>query len=1017
MVKVSEVKNTPDNFEEIDFVIDNLDTATTTRTLRNIKKSLIYSLKNEYKIKDKDNLNELSNFILDINGLNTENFDFVKNIETLIDKKLNDVSIDDNSNKNEKTIKGLMKEVETSVDKAIGYDLLYRVMKELFGKKEAKRLTGLMYDYSLGLSDSSNILSPYCWALDASKIPTIGREFGQLPSAPSKRLSSYISALSETVHQLSSHLAGAIAIGTFFLDIAHVMIYKDNDGKGYSLEDVYNNKIVRKYIENEMQQFVHSVNHLSRNGIECVTEDTEVLTPQGFKNYKNLNIGDDIYTWKDGKLNIQKVQRVNIKEYKGEMHQYRGRDVIQTVTPNHKVLYKKYNTYKFELKDSVEIFNNKTPIDIPISMENTKPDINLSDELIQLLAIVLTDGHLKESGGVSKIVQIVKSKNREGHDLIKNICNKLGYALKETTFESNFDHLHDKEYDKIEMVDYRLSVEDSKEIINLLNGERKIPQMLFNFSQRQAELFLRTWASFDGHIAEKEYDRIRIQCDNYDIANDIQHICFLAGFGSRITERQISNNVNSTIYVIPYKRKNKTASTKEIIQYEGIVWCPTTEDGIVVYRKEGKVFVSGNSPFTNISIFDKPKLRTLINDENLGWYFPKLKNMTKEEHTEYVLNYIIEIQKIYMNFFEKGNPLKSGEPYRFPVSTINISKKVEQGMITVEDREFLKSIINPEFFRYNIFTSEGTKVASCCRLISDSEMIDLAGQSNSFGGSSVSLGSHRVITTNFARIGIICENYEDYFNILEKRIEDSAKILKAHKQLITLLTKKGLQPFISNGWIQLSRMFSTFGILGIVEGSEILKTRFEDLKDKDVKAEILSFFNEKVLEYSKQYEITGNIEQIPAESYAIRLAKVDNKLFNSPYKIYSNQFIPLWDQESSVWERMDEDGKYNQLLTGGGIVHLNIGEKLTNKQIENLIEYSIQSGCEHFSLNPTYSKCENGHTNFGKLETCPICGEPIVDYITRVVGFFTNVESWKFEKVEYDFNKRNIYQNGDFNKQ
>jgi len=691
MVKVSGVKITPDNLEEINFAIEDLDTATTTRTLRNIKKSLIYSLKNEYKIKDKDALNEISNFILNVNGLNTDNFDFVKNIETLIDKKLNDVSIDDNSNKNEKTIKGLMKEVETSVDKAIGFDLLYRVIKELYGKNEAKRLTGLMYDYSLGLSDSANILSPYCWALDASKIPTLGREFGQLPSGPSKRLSSYISALSETVHQLSSHLAGAIAIGTFFLDISHVMIYKDNDGKGYSLEEVQKEKVVRKYIENEMQQFVHSVNHLSRNGIE--------------------------------------------------------------------------------------------------------------------------------------------------------------------------------------------------------------------------------------------------------------------------------------------------------------------------------------SPFTNVSIFDKPKLRTLINDENLGWYFPKLKNMTKEEHTEYILDYIVEIQNIYMKFFEKGNPLKNGEPYRFPVSTINISKnKDENGNIFIEDKQFLKSVVSPEIFRYNIFTSEGTKVASCCRLISNSEMIELAEQSNSFGGSSISLGSHRVITTNFARIGILCETYEDYFNILEKRVEDSAKILKAHKQLITLLTKKGLQPFISNGWIQLSRMFSTFGILGIVEGAEILKSRFEELKDKDVKAEILTFFNEKVLDYSKQYEIIGNIEQIPAESYAIRLANVDNKIFNSPYKIYSNQFIPLWDQESSVWERMDEDGKYNQLLTGGGIVHLNIGEKLTNKQIESLIEYSIKSGCEHFSLNPTYSICKDGHVNFGKFETCPVCQETIVDYMTRVVGFFTNVQSWKSEKVLYDFDKRKIYANGDFDK-
>jgi ribonucleoside-triphosphate reductase len=687
MIKVSNVQN-QDNFEKIDFVIENLDTANTTRTLRNIKKALIYSLRNEYQIKDKDKLNELSDFILRMNGLHIDNFDFVKNIETLINEELNSVSLDDNSNKNEKTIKGLIKEAEIAVDKAIGADLLYRVMKELYGKEEAKRLSGLMYDYSLGLSDSTQILSPYCWALDASKIVLEGRNFGQLHSAPSKRLSSYVSALSETVHQLSSHLAGAIAIGTFFLDIANVLIYKEQ----ITIEQVKEDKVIRKYIENEMQQFVHSVNHLSRNSVE--------------------------------------------------------------------------------------------------------------------------------------------------------------------------------------------------------------------------------------------------------------------------------------------------------------------------------------SPFSNISIFDKPKLKELVYN-HYNWYFEKLKDKTQEETFEYAIQYIIEVQNIYMKFFEKGNPLKNGEPFRFPVSTLNISKSIdENGNNYIEDKEFLKTIISPEIFRYNIFASGGSKISSCCRLLSDMDMLDLASQSNSFGGGgSISLGSHRVVTTNFARIAVVCNDYEDYFCILEKRIEASAKILKAHKQLLALLTQKGLQPFISNGWIQLQRMFSTFGVLGIVEANEILLSRFKELKDKDVIGDILEFFNTNVLEYSKEYGIHGNIEQIPGESYSIRLAKVDNKMFNTPYKIYANQFIPLWDQKSSVWQRMDIDGKYNKKLTGGGITHLNIGEKLTKKQIEQLIEYSIKSGCEHFSLNPTYSRCEDDHVNMGKFTKCPICQKKIVDYVTRVVGFFTPVSSWKHEKVEYDFNKRKIYFNEDFNKE
>ena len=61
---------------------------------------------------------------------------------------------------------------------------------------------------------------------------------------------------------------------------------------------------------------------------------------------------------------------------------------------------------------------------------------------------------------------------------------------------------------------------------------------------------------------------------------------------------------------------------------------------------------------------------------------------------------------------------------------------------------------------------------------------------------------------------------------------------------------------------------------------------------------ILQFINSKVSEYSKKYGIAGNIEQIPGESMASRLVKVDKMIFGDEIvdkKMYSNQqmwFLP-----------------------------------------------------------------------------------------------------------------------------
>ena len=187
---------------------------------------------------------------------------------------------------------------------------------------------------------------------------------------------------------------------------------------------------------------------------------------------------------------------------------------------------------------------------------------------------------------------------------------------------------------------------------------------------------------------------------------------------------------------------------------------------------------SNESPFTNLSIFDKSKLEYLLSESNMRWYFDG-KNI------DTVIDMILELQNIFLDFFDKGNPSQNGMPYRFPVMTLNISK-TENGELV--DKNFVKEICKRDVCRYNIFVSEGTKTASCCRLLSDSEMLDIAAQSNSFGGSGLSLGSHRVVTINFNRLALECTSIEDFFEKLYSRTFNAGNILKAHKSLISELS-------------------------------------------------------------------------------------------------------------------------------------------------------------------------------------------------------------------------------------
>jgi len=838
------------------------DDVRTNRTLKNIRKSLEDNLKIKYNIEDKDIIDN----ILKIHGLHKDNFDFVSNIAKIINERLNDISIDANSNKNEKTIEGINQEVMASTKKLVGFDYLYRVMKDNYGQEEAKRLVGEMLDLSIGISDSTQLMKPYCYAIDASKLITIGRPFGQLQSKGAKRVSSYISSLCETVHQLSNHLAGACAVGTFFLDIAHLCIYKHK----YSLFQLRDDNNLRKQIENEFQQFVHSVNHLSRNANESPFTNISIFDREKIKTL----INDDNFGWY-----FEKNEILNELIFQEQNH------LLAKDISNEKINEEQFITeYIITLQDLfLDFFDKGDPLQggmpyrFPVCFKGSELII-VNDSLIDLQSFIKNEGW-------------------------RDVSDKNFYT---------------------------------------------------------------------------EYE-----------GTPVKIMKTYKGLSKNFVKIKSKNGVGKDIIVTP---EHKFPTNKGLVAAKDL----KKGDRICFYKKELK---NSFTSFIKVEEFLKEEEKTRRRHQNRKDSFIVHSAIPFEEELP------VEVYNIEVNNEEHLFTLPCG--VNTSNCTVNISKK-ENGEIKILDKKFLHDICKRDIYRYNIFTSEGTKTASCCRLINNSEMLELASQSNSFGGASVSLGSHRVVTINMNRIALECESEENYYEILNNRLESTAKVLKSHKDLIKTLTDKGLQYFVKSGWIQLNRLFSTFGILGVYEANETLRKRFNIDNNKDLIGEILIFFNNKVNQLSKEYNIIGNIEAIPGESFAVRLCDVDKIIYNKEkvnYELYSNQFVPLWE-DSTIWERMAIDGKYNKLITGGGIVHCMIGEKVTASQAEKIIKYSIESGCEHFALNAVYSKCIKGHVSFGKKEICSICGEHIEDMFTRVVGFFVPVSSWNKTRREWEFPKR-----------
>lgn len=1104
---------------------DKLTTSSTTRTIKNIKKNIIATLKSNYPFIN-GRVKEVADIILKKHGLHEDSFDFVNLFESGLHENINDISIDDNANKNEKVFRGYLNELEKSIDKLIGYDVLYRTMKDLYGEKEAKKLSGEMYTYALGLSDSSNISIPYSYYAHTPIFISIN---GQQELVSLKQLFEKFKdfVISESDHEWIDTNNIEVDYKPFNAKLGNCA---KKIGKRINLLKEYpKTKIILKVwdTKNGWVDITRIVRHknnvgftlyqLDNGNFAFVTDNHPIYMADGTeKNAIDLSIGDRVLVDDDmsvptGDANIIIPKKLayftgfllgdgNVNSYDKEQFIYK-----LLHSPCHVKFIRGGNTVGIYQNDVDNSYIKKVAEDLFDNFETWKPSdkversIFFSSYEYAFICSTFFDFGFGENSFTKHLPNnILNWDNTSKEALLAGLIDSDG-----TIFNNQVNCV------SIRMMSYSIirglydilktlpGIHNVRTRIDGVNISNCIYELVFSVTKESGLCSLSEKIKTQYSLNPKKYDVYHKECNSkkniknvvtklirfysdeisdtrflkreleyvYDITTStgrfyangmVQHNCWaldasklvtvgrefgvlkskpakrVSSYISMLCEtiHQMSNHLAGAIaigsffldlaHLMIYKERR---TLNELRTDKRIRKMIENEVQQFIHSINHLSRNGAESPFTNVSIFDRPKLEGLISDDNYGWYFPNHKaistdndlqdKMSNEDFKKYVIDYITEIQNLFMDFFEKGDPLQNGMPYRFPVATVNFSKVKNEstGKFEIQDKEFLKAVCKRDISRFNIFSSAGTKICSCCRLINDIEMLDFASQSNSLGGGgSISLGSHRVITINFQRIALECQSFEDYLNILSFRVEEAAKILKAHKLMLLKFTKDGYEPFIANGFINPKRLFSTFGLLGIYEANKTLRQKFDIPEDRDITGEILEYFNTKVNAVSKQYGIIGNIEQIPGESFAVRLAEADKAIYgfgDDYYKLYANQFCPLYE-DFTLAEKIKTDGKYNMKLTGGGIVHIQIATQTTPQQNEQLIKFACAEGCEHFALNRVYSRCKKcGKVYNTKVDKCD-CGAEGDDLerLTRVIGFFTPVSSWGKVRREWEFPRR-----------
>lgn len=407
------------------------------------------------------------------------------------------------------------------------------------------------------------------------------------------------------------------------------------------------------------------------------------------------------------------------------------------------------------------------------------------------------------------------------------------------------------------------------------------------------------------------------------------------------------------------------------------------------------------SAFTNTSVFDRNYLEALFG----GSEFPD---------GTFMIDYIEEImdfQKLYMEIMAK---IREENMFTFPVSSISLLRIDGK----FEDEEFAEWAIkhNMKWSDSNFFIDDSvSSLSNCCRLKSD--IRDL-GYFNSVGGTALKVGSVKVSTINLARLALDTNTKEEYLAELEKRTLSCVRALDVVRNIIRRDVEKGLLPNFSYKMIDFEHLYNTIGFIGVYETMKKFGcTRTDEFGNV--------FYTDEAAEFGKAIFDTMrkvadkfiadnncdymiNTEQIPGESAAAKLMSKDkffypeSDIYDLP--LYGNQFIPL-GINTTLQERIRIQAMFDSFCNGGSILHANIDKPFDSyEKARKMTEYIADAGVTYFAFNTKIQACKDNHAFYGT--TCPVCGKPIATEYTRIVGFYTPINTWSNpRKGEYEMRK------------
>ena len=357
----------------------------------------------------------------------------------------------------------------------------------------------------------------------------------------------------------------------------------------------------------------------------CVDTETEALTQRGWLTHNEITTDDIILSYNDGNLAWSKIKSIFRDNYNGNMFHLTVKGIDALVTPRHKFITQDGLKEVDYLLESDKVILTGNAVSAPT--EKT-----YSDDFVKIVGWTITEGNIYYSSDRNyPRISVYQTEGRFAQE-IRDCLKNLGSQFSENQHKSTrCFHLTKELCLKI------------TEILSKIGNKVPTTDFLHSLTQEQRLILIDTMIKADGW--DRAVSRSYTQKCKYHM-DAFAMLCTMAGFRIAIKKRNtMAFGKSSEIYTanifsnrarhsrvenINFHGGKRSGKVKGIgkahhpneptVPYNDIVWCPETEYGSFMCRRNGYVYLTGNT------YNDEMRSQALLQLSQVGLQFDESKS-------------------------------------------------------------------------------------------------------------------------------------------------------------------------------------------------------------------------------------------------------------------------------------------------------------------------------------------------------------------------------------------------------